>query len=401
MERPDVIRLVSYVRIPREAHRRKITRRAVLARDSWTCQYCGSRKSGLTVDHVIPRSRGGKSVWENIVAACANCNRRKGNRLPREIQMHPKSNPKAPGPTVFIQVAASPSILRNLARVPTGGCLSGTLAAQLPSCRARHRKTAHTAWRGAADFNPSRVGWRGCGVRPCRPEAGDLGGDGGVALALSLLRARRVSAPAARFNCPAKPGIGVAELPLAPPPNPPESPAAPRSVSSSTTEATALTRSSSFMFITFTLGRRPISEMPLTEVRWTHAVWEMKSSSWCFADDQGAGEAALLSVRFAGQPALGPTALDRVLGDRGPLAVAVLGDDEQLGVLAGDVHRQHPVLARSGGDVHALDAGGVAAHRPDVVLAEARSVAGLGDQEHVVVCPWSALPGPVRRGRGP
>jgi 5-methylcytosine-specific restriction endonuclease McrA len=52
MERPDVIRLVNYVRIPREAHRRKITRRAVLARDSWTCQYCGSTKAGLTVDHV-------------------------------------------------------------------------------------------------------------------------------------------------------------------------------------------------------------------------------------------------------------------------------------------------------------------------------------------------------------
>jgi 5-methylcytosine-specific restriction endonuclease McrA len=112
MERPDVIRLVSYVRIPREAHRRKITRRAVLARDSWTCQYCGSRKSGLTVDHVIPRSRGGKSVWENIVAACASCNRRKGNRLPREIHMHPQSTPKAPGPTVFIQVA-SPKIPQN------------------------------------------------------------------------------------------------------------------------------------------------------------------------------------------------------------------------------------------------------------------------------------------------
>ena len=94
MERPDVIRLVNYVRIPREAHRRKITRRAVLARDSWTCQYCGSTKSGLTVDHVIPRSRGGKSVWENIVAACATCNRRKGNRLPREIQMHPPRRPE-------------------------------------------------------------------------------------------------------------------------------------------------------------------------------------------------------------------------------------------------------------------------------------------------------------------
>jgi 5-methylcytosine-specific restriction endonuclease McrA len=109
LERPDVIRLVNYVRIPREAHRRKITRRAVLARDSWTCQYCGSTKSGLTVDHVIPRSRGGKSVWENIVAACAACNRRKGNRLPKEIHMHPATTPKAPEPTVFIQVA-SPKI---------------------------------------------------------------------------------------------------------------------------------------------------------------------------------------------------------------------------------------------------------------------------------------------------
>jgi 5-methylcytosine-specific restriction endonuclease McrA len=109
MERPDVIRLVSYVRVPREAHRRKITRRAVLARDAWTCQYCGSTKSGLTVDHVIPRSRGGKSVWGNIVAACASCNRRKGNRLPHEIQMHPKKSPKPPGPSIFIQVA-SPNI---------------------------------------------------------------------------------------------------------------------------------------------------------------------------------------------------------------------------------------------------------------------------------------------------
>ncbi|HEX5983043.1 MAG TPA: HNH endonuclease [Solirubrobacterales bacterium] len=109
MERPDVIRLVNYVRIPREAHRRKITRRAVLARDAWTCQYCGSTKAGLTVDHVIPRSRGGQSVWENIVAACPPCNRRKGNRLPREIEMHPAKTPKAPPPTVFIQVA-SPKI---------------------------------------------------------------------------------------------------------------------------------------------------------------------------------------------------------------------------------------------------------------------------------------------------
>lgn len=106
MDRPVVIRLITYVHVPRDVHRRKITRKAVLARDSWTCQYCGSERLGLTVDHVIPRSRGGESVWENIVASCAPCNRRKGNRLPREIQMHPRKAPKAPGPNVFIRVAA-------------------------------------------------------------------------------------------------------------------------------------------------------------------------------------------------------------------------------------------------------------------------------------------------------
>ena len=145
MERPDVIRLVSYVRIPREAHRRKITRRAVLARDSWTCQYCGSRKSGLTVDHVIPRSRGGKSVWENIVAACATCNRRKGNRLPREIHMHPRTPRRRRGPTVFIQVA-SPKIPAELAAVPSGCCLAG--AAPGATVR-RPASLAAAAWRSS------------------------------------------------------------------------------------------------------------------------------------------------------------------------------------------------------------------------------------------------------------
>lgn len=106
LERPTVIRLVTYVRVPRDVHRRKITRKAVLARDSWTCQYCGSEKPGLTVDHVIPRSKGGQSVWENIVASCAPCNRRKGNKLPREARMHPRIAPRPPGPTVFIRIAA-------------------------------------------------------------------------------------------------------------------------------------------------------------------------------------------------------------------------------------------------------------------------------------------------------
>ena len=108
--RPMVIRLVAYVRVPRDTHKRRITRRAVFARDGWTCQYCGSR-SNLTVDHVIPRSKGGASSWENIVASCAPCNRKKGNRLPREVSMHPRSRPSAPGPTVFIRIA-SPTVPR-------------------------------------------------------------------------------------------------------------------------------------------------------------------------------------------------------------------------------------------------------------------------------------------------
>jgi 5-methylcytosine-specific restriction endonuclease McrA len=108
LARPVVIRLMAYVNVPRDAHRRKITRRAVFARDSWTCQYCGSR-SNLTVDHVIPRSKGGSSSWENIVASCAPCNRRKGDRLPRQAGMHPRHAPRTPRAEIFIHVA-SPTI---------------------------------------------------------------------------------------------------------------------------------------------------------------------------------------------------------------------------------------------------------------------------------------------------
>src|SRR5690348_3194497 len=99
MSRPVVIRLVSYVRIPRDTHRRKITRRAVFARDDWTCQYCGAR-SNLTVDHVIPRSKGGPSSWDNIVASCAPCNRRKGDQLPRQVGMRLSRQPRMPAPSV-------------------------------------------------------------------------------------------------------------------------------------------------------------------------------------------------------------------------------------------------------------------------------------------------------------
>ena len=109
MPRPLVIRLSSYVRVPRDAHSRKITRRAIFARDRWTCQYCGVERTTLTVDHVVPRSKGGPSSWDNIVACCAPCNRRKGDRLPIQANMHPRHAPRAPSPTVFVHVA-TPSI---------------------------------------------------------------------------------------------------------------------------------------------------------------------------------------------------------------------------------------------------------------------------------------------------
>lgn len=107
MPRPVVIRLTTYVRVPRDAHRRKITRRAVFARDRWTCQYCGGVRGTLTIDHVVPRSKGGGSSWDNIVTCCAPCNRRKGDRLPRQAGMQPLRAPRAPHPQVFVHVASA------------------------------------------------------------------------------------------------------------------------------------------------------------------------------------------------------------------------------------------------------------------------------------------------------
>lgn len=100
LPRPIVIRLVHYVRIPRFTSRR-ITRRALFARDDHTCQYCGSR-ARLTLDHVVPRSRGGGSTWDNVVTACSPCNLRKRDRLPHEAGMPLRRPPKAPHPDLYL-----------------------------------------------------------------------------------------------------------------------------------------------------------------------------------------------------------------------------------------------------------------------------------------------------------
>ncbi len=96
LEVPAVVRLRQYLRVPRRGV--PFTRRNLLHRDQHQCQYCRRRlrAAELTLDHVIPRSRGGRRSWENLVAACVRCNRRKANRTPREAGMVLLRRPRRP-----------------------------------------------------------------------------------------------------------------------------------------------------------------------------------------------------------------------------------------------------------------------------------------------------------------
>jgi len=82
---PSVIRLAYMIKRPRP--KRKLTRLKVFNRDHYTCQYCGKEARQLTLDHIIPRYRGGEHNWENVVSACVPCNRRKAGRTPQEARM--------------------------------------------------------------------------------------------------------------------------------------------------------------------------------------------------------------------------------------------------------------------------------------------------------------------------
>ncbi len=98
---PSIIRLICYVRIP---HKRvELTRRNILKRDGYRCQYCGIAKTPLTVDHVVPKNRGGIDSWENLVCACVRCNNKKGNRTPEMAHMPLRRQPRRPTHLFFIQ----------------------------------------------------------------------------------------------------------------------------------------------------------------------------------------------------------------------------------------------------------------------------------------------------------
>jgi len=95
MKLPSVLALKEYIPMARNP---AFTRFNVFLRDKWTCQYCADRfkTHELTFDHVIPKSKGGRTSWENIVAACRCCNTRKGNKMPTEAGMHPIIEPRRP-----------------------------------------------------------------------------------------------------------------------------------------------------------------------------------------------------------------------------------------------------------------------------------------------------------------
>jgi 5-methylcytosine-specific restriction endonuclease McrA len=96
IQAPRVIRLLDYDKVPRQTV--KFNRRNIFARDNNQCQYCGKKfiTSELSLDHVIPRSQGGQTTWENIVCACVDCNVRKGGRTPRQANMTLIRKPEKP-----------------------------------------------------------------------------------------------------------------------------------------------------------------------------------------------------------------------------------------------------------------------------------------------------------------
>ncbi|HUP01249.1 MAG TPA: HNH endonuclease [Gemmatimonadota bacterium] len=91
---PSVVRLSVYIRAPRQPV--ALTRRNILKRDGYRCQYCRARRGPMTTDHVLPRSLGGRDSWTNLVCACVRCNNRKGNRTPEAAGMELARPPRRP-----------------------------------------------------------------------------------------------------------------------------------------------------------------------------------------------------------------------------------------------------------------------------------------------------------------
>lgn len=104
---PLVIKLKDYVPIPYNGV--VFTRKNIFLRDNYTCQYCG-RTGNLTIDHVIPKSRGGDDMWENVVTCCVRCNNKKGDKMPEEEGMKLIGTPYKPPSSLYLQVTRQASV---------------------------------------------------------------------------------------------------------------------------------------------------------------------------------------------------------------------------------------------------------------------------------------------------
>jgi len=104
---PQIIVLMLFDRLPKKEV--KLTRQNVFLRDGFTCQYCGNKfdRKDLNIDHVLPRSQGGKTTWDNIACSCIPCNTRKGCKTPEQAKMHLIKEPKKPKPRTFLHLQVS------------------------------------------------------------------------------------------------------------------------------------------------------------------------------------------------------------------------------------------------------------------------------------------------------
>lgn len=100
---PSVIRLCAYLRVP--FRKIELSRKNIMRRDGMRCTYCGMGTPPLTMDHIIPRSRGGTDSWENLTTACIKCNNKKGSRTPDEAGMRLLTTPKRPHHVMFLKHA--------------------------------------------------------------------------------------------------------------------------------------------------------------------------------------------------------------------------------------------------------------------------------------------------------
>ena len=97
---PSVVRLVLYVRVSPKSF--ALSKRNIMKRDGYQCQYCGTKQGPMTVDHVIPKTVGGRDTWENLVCACVRCNNVKGDRLPEKAGVRLLRRPRRPNNALFI-----------------------------------------------------------------------------------------------------------------------------------------------------------------------------------------------------------------------------------------------------------------------------------------------------------